>query len=140
MENPLLKDWNTPFGTPPFPAIGISHFRPAIEELINQASAEIDLIISNQDPADFENSIAALDRAGEKLGDISSILFNLNSAETSKELQIVTQDISPLRTRFSNDITLNEKLFERVKYVYERKDSCGLNLSLIHISEPTRPY
>ncbi|HOU01652.1 MAG TPA: M3 family metallopeptidase [Bacteroidales bacterium] len=127
MENPLLKDWNTPFGTPPFPAIGISHFRPAIEELINQASAEIDLIISNQDPADFENSIAALDRAGEKLGDISSILFNLNSAETSKELQIVTQDISPLLTRFSNDITLNEKLFERVKYVYERKDSCGLN-------------
>ncbi len=127
MINPLLQEWDAPFGSPPFPAIEIRHFRPAIEELIVSASAEIELISSNPDAPDFENSVAALDQAGEKIGDITAILFNLNSAETNKELQAVTRDISPLLTRFSNDITLNEKLFARIKYVHERKDQYDLN-------------
>lgn len=127
MINPLLQEWDAPFGSPTFPAIEIRHFRPAIEELIDSASAEIELISSNPDAPDFENSVAALDQAGEKLGDITAILFNLNSAETNKELQAVTRDISPLLTRFSNDVTLNEKLFARIKYVHERKDQYDLN-------------
>src|SRR5664280_2172374 len=95
-DNPLLQEWLTPFGTPPFDCFTISHFKPAIEEAIKLASAEIEAIAGNQDEPVFENVIAALDRAGDKLGDIASVLFNLNSAETSSELQSVAQEVSPL--------------------------------------------
>jgi peptidyl-dipeptidase Dcp len=127
MNNPLLQEWNTPFATPPFHLIEISHFKPAIEEAIHSAAEEINLIADNTELADFENTIASLDRAGEILGRITSVLFNLNSAETSKTLQEVTQEVSPLLTRFSNDITLNQKLFERIKSVYESKEISDLN-------------
>jgi peptidyl-dipeptidase Dcp len=122
MSNPLLSEWNTPFGTPPFDIIGNAHFRPAVEELIKVASAEILTIAENPDPPGFKNTIAALDKAGGRLGDVTSILFNLNNAETSKELQSIAQEISPLLTRFSNDITMNEKLFGRVKAVYDSRN------------------
>ena len=75
----------------------------------------------------FDNTVAALDRAGEKLGKITSILFNLNSAETNKDLQAVTQEVSPLLTRFSNDITMNEKLFIRIKKIYGATETSGLS-------------
>ena len=75
----------------------------------------------------FENTIAALERAGETLGKITSVLFNLNSAETNKDLQAVAQEVSPLLTRFSNDITLNENLFERIKKIFETKETQGFN-------------
>ena len=127
MRNPLLQEWNTPFATPPFNVIEISHYKPAIEEAIKTASVEIKHITDNQEAPDFENTIAALDRAGETLGKITSVLFNINSAETSKPLQEVTQEVSPVLTRFSNDITLNEKLFERIKAVYESIATSGLN-------------
>jgi len=126
-SNPLLLAWDTPFGTPPFNLFKNTHFRPAIEETIKSASAEIKVIAENQAPPDFENTIAALDRAGAKLGDVTSVLFNLNSAETSKELQAIAQDVSPLLTRFSNDITMNEELFRKVKEIYNSRDSRDLN-------------
>lgn len=127
MENPLLVDWITPFGTPPFDVIRIHHFQPAVIEAIKLASDEIDIITKNPDPPTFENTVAAIDRTGEKLSRISSVLFNLNSAETTKELQGVTQEISPLLTRFANDITLNKKLFNRIRKVYNSRDLIGLN-------------
>jgi len=127
MNNPLLAVWNTPFGTPPFNLIKIDHFRPAIEEAIRLAMQEIGSITENTGQADFENTVAALDRSGEKLGEITSILFNLNSAETNKLLQEVTQEVSPLLTRFSNDITLNSNLFDRIKSVFESLETSGLN-------------
>jgi len=126
MSNPLLQQWNTPFGTPPFDLIGIEHYQPAVEEAIKQAAEEIRVITENKKKPDFENTIAALDRAGETLGNITAVLFNLNSAETSKSLQEVTQVISPLLTRFSNDITLNKKLFRRIKSVYDTLDKSDL--------------
>lgn len=118
MNNPLLDQWNTPFGTPPFNDIKTHHFKPAVEEAIRLATEEIKLITDNNELPDFENTIASLDRAGETLGKITSILFNLNSAETNKSLQEVAQEVSPLLTRFSNDITLNRALFERIKTVF----------------------
>lgn len=127
MNNPLLQKWNTPFGTPPFPKIKPSHFKPAVKESIACASVEIKKIAENPDLPDFENTIAKLDSAGETLGKISSILFNLNSAETNKKLQAASQEVSPLLTRFSNDITLNEKLFKRIKSIYENKEASGLS-------------
>ena len=127
MTNPLLLRWNTPFGTPPFGSFAIGHFKPAIEACIITATREIISISENPEPPNFENTVAALDRTGEKLGNITSVLFNLNSAETSKELQKTAQEVSPILTRFSNDITLNEKLFQRIRSVYEEKDNSKLN-------------
>lgn len=127
MINPLLQRWETQYEAPPFNDIDISHFRPAAEEAIKEAAAEIEYISSNPVLPDFFNTIDALDRTGEKLDRITSILFNLNNAETNCELQAAAREISPLLTRFSNDITLNEKLFARIKYVYEKKDLISLN-------------
>ncbi len=127
MNNPLLQQWNTPFGTPPFNLIENIHFKPAIEEAIRSASEEIKLITDNIESPDFENTIVALERAGQTLGKITSVLFNLNSAETNKELQETAQQVSPLLTRFSNDITLNQKLFEKIRFVYESRETSGLN-------------
>lgn len=135
MINPLLLDWDTPFGTPPFHLFENVHFKPAIEETIRSASAEIKTIAENQAFPDFENTIAALDRAGVRLGDITSVLYNLNSAETSKELQAIAQDVSPLLTRFSNEITMNEELFRRVKALYDLKDSQHLNTEELMLLE-----
>jgi len=127
MINPLLNIWNTPFETPPFEEIKTEHFKPAIEEAINSAEIEIKSITENPDSPTFENTIAALDFSGEILGRISSILFNLNNAQTNKDLQLVAQEISPLLTRFSNDITLKEKLFVRIKNSFDSKEVSGLN-------------
>ncbi len=127
MKNPLLIRWSTPFETPPFDEIKTEHFKPAIEEAIRTASLEIQKISENNDSPSFENTIGALEESGETLGRISSILFNLNNAETNKDLQMVAQEVSPLLTRFSNDITLNEKLFKRIKSIYDNKDTLALN-------------
>ena len=127
MINPLLNIWNTPFETPPFEEIKTEHFKPAIEEAINSAEIEIKSITENPGLPTFENTIAALDFSGEILGRISSILFNLNNAQTNKDLQLVAQEVSPLLTRFSNDITLNEKLFVRIKNSFDSKEVSGLN-------------
>jgi peptidyl-dipeptidase Dcp len=91
MNNPLLIKWDGPFETPPFNLIEISHYKPAAEEAIKIAAEEIASITDNPGQPDFENTIAALDSAGETLGRVSSVLFNLNSTETSKELQAVAQ-------------------------------------------------
>ena len=135
MNNPLLKEWNTPFGTPPFNLIEITHYKPAIEEAIKLASEEINGNADNAEPPDFENTVASIDRAGETLGKITSILFNLNSAETCKALQAVAQEVSPLLTRFSNDITLNEKLFQRIRIIFESKETAGLTTEQKILSE-----
>ena len=126
MINPLLKNWETPFGTPPFHLIRTEHFKPAIVEAITMAKVEISTISDNPDEPTFENTIAALDRAGDKLGRITSVLFNLNSADTNKEFQSAAQEVSPLLTSFSNDITLNEKLFRRIKSLYNARDTADL--------------
>jgi peptidyl-dipeptidase Dcp len=128
MVNPLLEHWDTPWEAPPFHLIQIPHYKPAIEEAIKIALGEIDLITADPDPPTFENTVAALDRCGQKLGRISAILFNLNSAETSKELQAAAQEISPLLTRFSNDISMNGALFARIKTVRNSVDSAGLTM------------
>lgn len=127
MKNPLLEWWDTPYETPPFDLIKPDQFTPAIEEAIRTASEEINKIAENIAEPTFENSVEALEVSGEKLGQISSVLFNLNSAETSKELQAKAQEVSPLLARFSNDITLNEKLFSRIRFIHDHLNSIGLN-------------
>ena len=135
MANPFLEKYSTPFETPPFDTINISHYKPAIEEAIESAREEIKNITENPDPPSFENTIAALDRTGDTLGRVTSVLFNLNSAETSKDLQQIAQDLSPLLTRFSNDITLNRDLFSRIKTVFGKKESEGLDTEQLMLLE-----
>ena len=135
MVNPLLQKWDTPYGTPPFNLMRTDQFKPAIEEAIRTASIEINRIAENTELPAFENSVAALDLCAEKLGQISAVLFNLNSAETSKELQSAAQEISPLLARFANDITLNEKLFSRIKAVYDAKDTLSLSKEQLMLVE-----
>ncbi len=123
MNNPLLQ----PFNTAPFSKIKNEHFLPAISKLIAETKAEIDEITSNSEAPIFKNTVEALENTGEQLDRATSIFFNLNSAETNDEIQKIAQEVSPMLTEFSNDMLLNETLFEKIKTVYNQKDS--LNLS-----------
>jgi peptidyl-dipeptidase Dcp len=127
MDNPLLKKFKTPFSTAPFSKIKNEHFKPAFEEGIILAKADIDQITNNKEAATFENTIAALDFSGDELDRVSSIFFNLNSAETNDEIQKIAQEVSPLLTEFSNDIVLNEALFKKVKSVFDQKETLKLS-------------
>ncbi len=126
-SNPLCAKWNTPFSIAPFELIRAEHFKPAIENAIEVARGEIDAIVANTAEPDFLNTIEALEKTGELLGRITPVLFNLNSADTTPELQAAAQEVSPLLTNFANDISLNPALFKKVKTVYDKKDSLGLN-------------
>ena len=123
----LTSTFKTKYNTAPFSQIKLEDYKPAFIENIAAAKAEIDAIINNPAAPTFENTIEALDFSGNALDRLSSIFFNLNSAETCDEMQKIAQEVSPLLTEFSNDITLNEALFQRIKSVYEQKDT--LNLS-----------
>ena len=123
----LTSTFKTKYNTAPFSQIKLEDYQPAFIENIAAAKAEIDAIINNPEAPTFENTIEALDFSGNALDRLSSIFFNLNSAETCDEMQKIAQEVSPLLTEFSNDITLNEALFQRIKSVYEQKDT--LNLS-----------
>ena len=120
--NPLLQDFNTP----PFSKISNTDFEPAIKKGIEIAKEEINIIALNSDKSTFDNTIVALDFSGKKLDRITSIFFNLNAAETDDELQRIAQEVSPLLSEFSNDITLNEYLFKRVKSVFDDKKNLDL--------------
>ena len=120
--NPLLQEFNTA----PFSKIFAENYKPAIKTEIENTKKEIELIASNTATPSFENTTIALDFTGQKLGRITSIFFNLNSAETSDEIQKIAKEISPWLSEFKNDITLNEQLFKRVKSVYDIKENLTL--------------
>ena len=120
--NPLLQDFNIA----PFSQIKESDYKPAIKSAISATKKEIDAIVSNTAEPTFENTTVALDFTGEKLGRITSVFFNLNSAETNDEIQKIAKEISPWLSEFKNDMILNEALFQRVKVVYDKKDSLKL--------------
>ena len=119
MKNPLLVDFSTPFATLPFEQIKTADFLPAIEHEIDATLKEIELICTNPAEPTFENTLEAIEKSGAKLGVISGALFNLNSSETSTELQEITLKAAPLLTKLQNDIRLNAVLFERIKTVFE---------------------
>lgn len=122
----LNKYFNTTYNTAPFSKIKTEDFLPAFKVAIEKAKSEINAIVNNFEVASFENTIEVLDYSGEELDRISSIFFNLNSAETNDAIQKTAQEVSPLLSEFSNDIMLNEELFKRVKAVYEQKPELEL--------------
>ncbi len=127
-QNILTKPFVTKYNTAPFSNIKNDDFLPAFKQAIADAKAEIDEIVNNTDTPSFKNTIEALDFSGEQLDRISSIFFNLNSAETNEDIQKIAQEVSPLLSEFSNDIALNEDLFKRVKAVYKQKDTLDLTV------------
>lgn len=122
----FLAPFTTKYTTAPFSKISLSDYQPAFEKTIEIARNEINAIAINTEAPTFENTIEALDYAGVALDRLSSIFFNLNSAETCDEMQKIAQEVSPLLTEFSNDIALNENLFKRIKTVYDQKESLDL--------------
>jgi peptidyl-dipeptidase Dcp len=120
-HNPLVKPFDTPFESAPFSIIRPEHFVPALQENIKTALEEIEAIVSQKALPTFENTIEALEQSGSFIGRNRSLLFNLNSAETSEALQKVTQQAAPLLTQFQNDVRLNTALFQRIKEVYENQ-------------------
>ncbi|WP_411896028.1 M3 family metallopeptidase [Winogradskyella sp. A2] len=123
----LNKPFETQYNTAPFSKIKNDAFLPAFKTAIKKAKKEIDAIVNNNDKPTFQNTIEALDYSGEELDRISSVFFNLNSAETNDAIQKIAQEVSPLLSEFSNDITLNEYLFKRVKAVYDSKSELDLS-------------
>lgn len=126
-NNPFFEEWNTPFQTPPFSKIKNEHFLPALEEGIKQQRAELELISNNSEPPTFQNTIAALEKSGKLLTKVTRVFFNLIGANTNDELQKVAEKITPELTKLNNDIYLNEKLYQRIKTIYDEKEK--LNLS-----------
>ena len=127
MHNPLLQTFTTKHNSAPFNEIKEEHFLPAFQELIKLSEKEIHEIVNNSEEANFENVIEALAFSGDQLEIVSSIFFNLNSAETNDEIQKIAQEVSPLLTEFSAKISQNEKLFAKINKVYNEKEKYHLN-------------
>ncbi len=126
-DNPFLKTWDTPFGTIPFDEIKIEHYMPAFEEGMKVQNEEIDAIIKNKEKANFKNTIEAIDYSGELLAKVSGVFFNMTGANTNEELQKLEEKIGPILAKHGDEITMNGKLFERVKMVWDNKDKEKLN-------------
>ena len=126
-QNPFLTAYNTPHETTPFHLIKTEHFEPAVLAGIKEQNREIDEIINNPETPTFSNTIATLERSGKTLDRITTVFGNLLSAETNDEMQAIAERIMPQLTEHSNNISLNEKLFSRIKSVYESEDKQSLN-------------
>lgn len=133
MNNPLLA----PFDAAPFGQLKDEHFKPAFEQALQNAREEVDEIAKNPQSPTFQNTIAALDYSGEQLSRISSLFFNLNSAETNPQIQALAQEISPLLSAFANDVTLNQDLFKRIDQVWNHREELGLNTEEFRLLEKT---
>ena len=126
-QNPFLTPYSTPHQTAPFDKISNEHYLPALQEGMTKGRSEVAIITNNPAKPTFENTIVALEQSGSLLDRVTSVLFNLNSAETSPELQKIVKEASPLLSEYRNDISLNQSLFARVKAVYDQRDNLKLN-------------
>ena len=126
-DNPLVQEWNTPYQTPPFSKIELKHYEPAFDYAIEQNRADIDAIVNNPEAPTFENTIVAMERAGELLGRVSGVFFVLNNCDTNDEMQQIANRITPKLTELSNDVSLNPELFKRVKAVYDQRAELQLD-------------
>ncbi len=125
--NPFFQPYSTPYEVPPFDKIKNEHFKPAILEGIKRHEAEINAIANNTAAPTFENTILAMENAGELLANVNIVFSNLNGANTNEEMQKIAKEVSPNLAAHSDNIYLNEKLFARVKAIWDKKESLGLN-------------
>ena len=119
--NPLLKNWNTRRGTPPFNEIKTEHYLPAFEQAIIAAKQDIENIVNQKDAPDFENTVVALDRAGEQLSTVADLFFNILECDGDDEMQAMAEKVQPLLVQYENEVYQHPGLFARVKAVYEKQ-------------------
>ena len=125
-DNPFFSEFSAPFGVAPFEKIKTEHYLPAFKEGIKRQQAEIEAITGNPQKANFENTIAALEKSGHLLTTVRGVFYNLNAANTNKEMQAVAKKVAPLLSKQRDDIRLNEKLFARIKDVYDHLEQSKL--------------
>ncbi len=135
MKNPLLTESSAPFGAPQFDKIENEHYLPAFEAGIAEAKAEIDAIIANEEEPTFENTIEAMEYAGETLNNVAGIFYNLMEANTNEQMQTIAEQISPMLTEYEMYVSLNPVLFEKVKTVYEKRNGLGLDQDQMKLLE-----
>ena len=135
MQNPLLSEWAGALELPPFEAIKTDHFRPAFDRALADHRAEIDAIAENPAPADFENTIGALERSGRALERVASVFFVLAGADTSDGIEAIERDISPLLARHNNALYLNRALYSRIADLYDRRDVLSLDAEQARVLE-----
>ena len=137
MDNPFFGEWNTPYGIPDFEKIKPEHYMPAFEEGIARQKAEIDAIANNTEAPTFANTIEALEQSGDLLNEVSAVFFNLAECINSPEMEKIAEEATPLVSAHGDDIMLNAKLFERVKAVYDQRESLGLDGEQMRLVEET---
>ena len=125
-ENPFLAEYDTPFEIPPFEKIKLEHYLPALQAGIDQQNAEIEAIVANEETPTFDNTILALDRSGRTLDKVAAVYFALSESNSSEEMQEMGDQFESLYQAHADEIMMNDGLFERVKYLYDRRDSLGL--------------
>ena len=125
--NPLLDQPNTPYGVPAFDQIKLEHYLPAFEKAIAEQKAEVDAIVNNEAEPTFDNTIVALDRTGLLLDRVVGVFFNVLEADGNDEMNEIAEKVSPMLSELSDGIILNDKLFQRVKAVYDQREQLGLN-------------
>lgn len=136
-DNPLLSEFTTEFGAPPFDKIKTEHFKPAFEQGFTEQNELIQAIIDNKEPASFDNVIVALDNSSPILDRVGGVFYNLTSAESTPELQAISAEITPISTGHSDNIYLNEALFAKVDEVFNKKDELNLTTEQLRLLEKT---
>lgn len=136
-ENPFFTEWDTPFGVPPFDKIEVEHYKPAFEAAMAEQVAEIDSIVNSTESPTFDNVIIAMDNSGEKLTRVANVFFLVGSADTNEAMQAVEEEISPVLSAHSDNISMNEKLFEKVRTVYDSRESLGLDSLQMRLLDKT---
>ena len=127
-DNPFYAEYNTPHQTPPFDLIKFEHFEPAFMEGMKQGRAEIEKIANNPEAPTFENTIVTFEKAGKLLNKVGNVFYNIKGSENNDSIAALAKRLTPLVTKYEADISLNEKLFKRIKSVYEQKDQLELSV------------
>ena len=137
MENPFFGDCNTPYEIPDFARIKTEHYLPAFKEGMKQQKEWIDNIANNSEEPTFGNTIIPYEYSGELLNKVSGVFFNLSECENSPEMEAIAEEVTPLLSAHGDDIALNKKLFERIKAVYDQRESLDLNAEQMRLLEET---
>ena len=137
MDNPFFSAWETPYGIPDFGKIKTEHYLPAFEEGMRQQKEEIDAIVNNSEAPTFENTVEAYEYSGTLLNEVASVFFNLSECENSEEMEQIAEEVTPKLSAHGDDIALNAKLFERIKTVYEKRESLNLEPEQARLLEET---
>lgn len=136
-DNPFMEEWDTPYGVPPFDKIKPEHYLPAFEEGMKQQKENIDAIVNNTGDPTFENTIIPLEYSDELLNKVSMVFFNLTECCNDEEMEKLADTIMPLVTQHGDDVMLNEKLFQKVKTVYDNREKEKLNPEQLRLLEET---